>query len=625
MQAIILAAGRGNRLRPLTDKIPKSLVEVKGKSFIVNKLEALSKHKEIDEVIIVVGYKKEMIMDKIGEKYRELKITYIENDEWESTNNVYSLWMAMDHISDDFILMEGDIFFEHDILESIFENRSRNIALLSKFDYGMSGTVVKLDERGSKKASKMLVEMNELEHKIRRLIPSSEQDIDFDYTDKYKTVNIYYFTHEFFEDYFKPRLDLFVKTHGSGSYYELILGVLVYLNTPNIYGHVIDRAKWNEVDTENDLSMAEYNFSSKLERIDILDKLNGGFWRFDFLDFMNVYNQYFPSESLISKLTHEIPYLISNYSSSKHKLQELLSQWYFHEGFVKENIFVGNGTSELLSIINQEMVKKITIPVPSYFNCNNLDTTQINEFSKSEIDDFNVNVDQLISSIKESCSNFLQISNPNNLTSSVIKQDDLIYLLDHLKDLEGVIIDESYIDFTIDVDKFSLRKYITKYPNLIILCDLSKTFGVPGLRIGYLVTANQKVKDILNCHMPERNINAIAEKFIDMFPRYQREYEQSIKMIVKDRDVFINNLEAIDMFKIYNCHSNFLFCKIKDKNMDSVDLRLKLFSDHDILIDVCNFLNSKDRRFVRISVRNTEFNHQFVNACKEIKSLYNKK
>ena len=122
MQAIILAAGRGNRLRPLTDEVPKSLVKVCGTSFLENSLNALIAHEEINKIIIVVGYKKELIIDFLGDSYQGVQIEYVDNPEWKSTNNIQSLWLATDKIDDDFILMEGDIFFEKEILDFIFNN-----------------------------------------------------------------------------------------------------------------------------------------------------------------------------------------------------------------------------------------------------------------------------------------------------------------------------------------------------------------------------------------------------------------------------------------------------------------------------------------------------------------------
>lgn len=615
MQAVILAAGRGNRLRPITDKIPKSLVEINGIPFIINDLEALAKYKEIKEVIIVVGYKKELIKERIGNEYKGLKIKYVENDDWDKTNNIYSLWLARDLIKEDFILMEGDIFFEHDILNYVFKNRDKNIAFLSKYYYDMSGTVVEIDEKGSKVASGTLVEVEG--SRIKRLIPSSEQGADFDYSNKYKTVNIYYFTYDFYKNYFKPNLDLYIKTHGVKSYYEIILGVLIYLHTPNIYGYVIDRRKWYEVDTENDLEMANYLFSKKEEKIKKLENLYGGYWRYDFLDFCFLFNLYFPPSHFYSKLAKELPFLINNYPSAQHKIAGLLAQWYTDDGFVKENILVGNGSSEFIRIFNRHFIKKVTIPVPSFNEYEDLDKNQINYFILPQ-DDFKIDVDEFIESTTNSGSNFAVIVNPNNPTSVAMKKDDIVKILENLRHLDGIIVDESFIDFTGNRKEYSVQPLVNEFNNLIVLRSLSKEFGIPGLRLGYIVTSNKEIKKKVKRYLPIWNINSIAERFLELFPRYQREYEESIKKIINDRETFFAKLKDIKMLKPYEGKANFIFCKIVSEKINSMQLRNKLFTDYNILIKDCSNKTSLNDKFIRIAVRKQNENDLLINALKEI-------
>ena len=108
MQAIILAAGNGNRLRPLTDSIPKVMIEVCGETIIKRALNHLAELKKIKEVIIVVGYKAERIKEHIGKSYKDMKITYVLNKDYSSTNNMYSLWLAKDYVKNDVILLEGE-------------------------------------------------------------------------------------------------------------------------------------------------------------------------------------------------------------------------------------------------------------------------------------------------------------------------------------------------------------------------------------------------------------------------------------------------------------------------------------------------------------------------------------
>lgn len=618
MQAVILAAGRGNRLRPITDKIPKSLVEVNGVSFLENDLNALSKYEKIKEVIIVVGHKADLIIEKFGNDYKGIKLRYVENKDWASTNNIYSLWLASKFVIDDFILMEGDIFFEHDILDFIFENREKNISFLSKYHSDMSGTVVEIDEKGKKVMSGAIVEMDNKVKRIKRLIPSSEQGMNFDFSNKYKTVNIYYFTYDFYKKYFEPSLEIYTKTHGENNYYELILGILVYLNTPNISGHIISGKKWYEVDTEDDLEMANYLFSKDDERIDRLANLYGGYWKYDFIDFCFLFNLYFPPVHFYSKFAHDLPLLINNYPSAHHKICSLLSRWYAEDGFVKKNILVGNGASEFIKILNRHIIKKITIPVPSFNEYEDLEESQINYFILNEEKGFILDADKFINSVKKSGSNFALIINPNNPTSTVTQREEIFKILDNLKHLEGIIVDESFIDFTGKRERFSVQSFINQFTNLIVIRSLSKEFGIPGLRLGYLVTSNEIIREKVKRYLPIWNINSLAERFIELFPRYQREYNQSIKQIIQDNQEFRNSLKDIDMINVIDGKANYLFCKILDGDINSTKLRNILFSEHNLLIKDCSNKTSLDDSFVRISVRKPDENRKMIAALKEV-------
>lgn len=241
MQAIILAAGYGKRLKPITDLVPKCLVSVRGKALLVRTLELLDA-RGVDKALLVVGHKKEMVYEAVGHRFGNMRIAYIENDIYDQTNNVYSLWLARDHLCEDSLLIECDLYYRGQLLDALVEQRRDCNVLVSKHDPAlMNGTVISLGEGDI----------------VRELVLKKHQREGFDYSDKYKTVNMYYFAGGFLREFFVPYLDLFVKSHGRQSYYEQVLGTLVYIGEPRCHAVIVEGDQWCEIDDENDLRRAD--------------------------------------------------------------------------------------------------------------------------------------------------------------------------------------------------------------------------------------------------------------------------------------------------------------------------------------------------------------------------------
>lgn len=244
MQALILAAGLGKRLKPLTDKMPKSLIEVNGKPILINILDHLS-DRDIHEVLLVVGDKKDMIINSVGHYYKNMKITYIENPIFDKTNNVYSFWLAKNYIHEDLLMLECDLFFKRNLIDIILQGLADCNILVSRFDKEtMDGTVVEIDN----------------ENNVKSLIIKKFQDDRFNYNDKMKTVNIYLFRKKFIIDQFLPMIELYVRTQSVNSYYELVLGSLIYFKNADIKAIEIDQSQWCEIDNLMDLKRAETSF-----------------------------------------------------------------------------------------------------------------------------------------------------------------------------------------------------------------------------------------------------------------------------------------------------------------------------------------------------------------------------
>ncbi len=243
MQAIILAAGFGKRLRPLTDHMPKALVPVKGQPLLFHGLDCLARSGQITEVVVVVGHRKQDIMDALGGSYKGMAITYVENPLYEETNNVYSLALAKPYLREDCLLLECDLYYTDDLIKRLLSASGDCGILVSPYNAAtMNGSVVFADEEG----------------RCQALVIKRDQGPDFDYSKALKTVNGYFFRKAFLTEVLMPNIEMYIKTQGLSSYYELVIGGLIYYRNNDIRAVMFPASRWYEVDDSADLAMTEH-------------------------------------------------------------------------------------------------------------------------------------------------------------------------------------------------------------------------------------------------------------------------------------------------------------------------------------------------------------------------------
>ena len=244
MKALILAAGFGKRLRPITNQIPKSMVEVNGTPLLVNALNNLTEL-GITEIGIVVGHMADYIKDKIGNNWNKANITYFENERYLETNNVVSLYKALDFFDDDVLMLECDIYYHKEMLEKLMNGKGECSILVSPFNSEtMDGTVVRIEN-----------------DRAVELILGKWQGKDFDYSDTRKTVNMYRFTKQFALKYM-PLIKWYVENMGEQSYYEKVLGSLMYYKECDMRIIEVPENMWCEIDNAEDLARANVQFGN---------------------------------------------------------------------------------------------------------------------------------------------------------------------------------------------------------------------------------------------------------------------------------------------------------------------------------------------------------------------------
>lgn len=245
MKGLILAAGKGSRLNPITNDRPKAMVEVEGIPLIIRTIESLIKY-NVMEIGIVIGYMGDFIKNYIGDEWNGARITYIENEKYESTNNMVSLYKAKEYMDDDIVLCECDIIFQESIIDEIVHAEGECNILVSPFNAKtMDGTIIEVkDDRAVS------------------LILGKWQNPNTDYSAMKKTVNMYKFEKSFLQYKFIPQMKMFLDTYDRNSYYEVALGGLIYYRLSDIRVVEIEENRWAEIDNIDDLMTASEKIKS---------------------------------------------------------------------------------------------------------------------------------------------------------------------------------------------------------------------------------------------------------------------------------------------------------------------------------------------------------------------------
>ena len=248
MKGIILAAGMGTRLKPLTDVTPKCLVPVNGKPMLEYQLECLA-GAGLEQCVLVLGYRASQITNRFGDQHLGMAMSYVQNELFQETNNLYSLWLARNHLDDDILLLESDLLFEDDMIQQLIQHPDKSVAVVNRYEPPMNGTVILA---ANNIANAMVLKVN--------------QTPGFDYTSALKTVNIYKLSESDMRSSVIPELSRFVDSGRTDQYYEAIFSDLIAQKRLQMSILRAEELKWAEVDTQEDLSAAEALFGKDIHR-----------------------------------------------------------------------------------------------------------------------------------------------------------------------------------------------------------------------------------------------------------------------------------------------------------------------------------------------------------------------
>lgn len=593
----------GRRLGELTNDNTKCMLEVNGKRLINRTLDAIAAV-GIKRAILVVGYKSENVKRWVGQSYNGVEIVYVENPIYDKTNNIYSLFLAKEHLlADDTILLESDLIFEPSVLSRIIDEPYPNLALVDKYESWMDGTVVTLDER----------------LKIKGFFTKEE----FRYSDiesYYKTVNIYKFSREFSETHYVPFLEAYCHALGRNVYYEQVLKVITLLDDSPLKALPLSGEKWYEIDDIQDLDIASSIFArSDEERYRAVASRFGGFWRYPhLLDFCYLVNPYFPPQQMVDEIKASFDTLLREYPSGM-RVNSLLAAKYF--GVAQEHIVVGNGAAELIKAYMEHYAGRMGILFPTFEEYpNRVDRESVVAYIPDN-DSMQYSAEDIMTFYADKQIDSLLVINPDNPSGNYIPYADLLRLIAWGKERGiNIVIDESFVDF-VDVEgEYSLLKdeLLSLNPHLCVVKSISKSYGVPGFRLGVLASGNCELIARLKREVAIWNINSFGEFYMQIYEKYHKDYVDACRLFREERARFYEELQEVSMLRVIPSQANYFLCELTTTKFTATELAVRLLAKHDILIKDCSGKASfRGRNFIRLAVRDRKDNHKLVEALKE--------
>ena len=599
MQAIILAAGMGKRLKELTQNNTKCMVKVNGVSLIDRMLHQIEK-KNVSRIVIVVGYEGQKLIDYISTLGIKTPIEYVNNPIYDKTNNIYSLALAKEWLcKEDTLLFESDLIFEDSVIDALLDDPRDTLALVDKYESWMDGTCVKLADDDS----------------IEAFVPGKK----FKYSEikeYYKTVNIYKFSKHFSETHYVPFLDAYQAALGENEYYEQVLRVITMLDIPVIKAKRLNGQKWYEIDDIQDLDIAESIFTpDDDERVKLLQGRYGGYWRYPkLLDFCYLVNPYFPPEKMKDELRASFDTLLTEYPSGM-RVNSLLAAKNFDVH--QENILVGNGAAELIKSLMSFLTGKVGFIRPTFEEYPNRYSRENSVDFVPDNADYSYTAEDLMSYFGDKDIKNLVVVNPDNPSGNYIPKADLLKLIEWAGNKNiTLVIDESFVDFADELNSTLIdQNILSANPHLFVMKSISKSYGVPGLRLGVLASGNVDIISAMKKDVAIWNINSFGEFYMQIEEKYKKDYAAALVQIRAERARFEKLLATVKGVRVIHSQANYVMVEL-DAKISPKELLKTLLIKYELLIKELT-TKTNGRNYLRLAVRNTEDNDRLIQAMKE--------
>lgn len=347
----------------------------------------------------------------------------------------------------------------------------------------------------------------------------------------------------------------------------------------------------------------------------------GGYWRFpDMLDFCYLVNPYFNQSGIIEEMQSFFPILVSEYPSGMSVNSQLAGECW---GIKPEYIIPGNGAAELIKVLMETIDGKVGVVRPTFEEYpNRLSPEQVETFVPDD-KEFRYTADDLIDFFGKQQVDTLLLINPDNPSGNFIPMEGLIKIARWTKQ-NGMrfVLDESFVDFSVGFEHNSClnNAFLEDNPHMCVMKSISKSYGVPGLRLGVLCSSDSELIDRMKKKVSIWNINSFAEFFMQIYPKYREDYFQACRRFIQTRDDFEKELKTLPFIHVMPSQANYFFIEVLPPFTSQL-LCSMLLEKYQILASACLAKKGiQPDRYMRVAVRNHADNERFVEALKKMTS-----
>ncbi|CDA09438.1 pyridoxal phosphate-dependent aminotransferase [Intestinibacter bartlettii] len=280
-----------------------------------------------------------------------------------------------------------------------------------------------------------------------------------------------------------------------------------------------------------------------------------------------------------------------------------------------ELIIPGNGATEIIYLLMKSIKRRLAILNPTFSEYGRgakLNNLEIIDFHLKEENNFSIDLDEIQKNMDKFDSLF--ICNPNNPNGKVKDLNELLDLM--IENDKLLIVDETFMEFVGEEEKYSLINKIEQTSNLFILKAVTKFFGMPGLRLGYGVTSNKQIIKNIYEYKEPWTINSFAENLSNYLFKDKEYINGSKDYYINERKFMLEELRKISRLKVYDTDTNFVLIKLDDDEANS--LKLELFEKYNILIrDASNFIGL-DKSYIRVAIKSHNDNKVLIESLRKI-------